>query len=302
MANNITDYSVHLLTPVIVFHFSTAITATLLNLLIIVTIYQTTVLHSPSRILLCSLAISDFLIGSIAQPVAALYYISAINRWLDAYCILWVLMTNFGYAIGVMSISILTAMSVDRCLAVTTMTNYKNYVTKRRTLVVCLVMWLTVFTVNIITIHMFSHTVKYALVSTFVAILMGTIIVSFSLSFHTLKRISRAINDNGQSQIEGTSSSPQSFNITKYRHSLRTMAIILSCNLVVYIPPLILISSKAVINQIPNQFVYMQYFGFIITLNSTLNPLLYIWRMRDLRRAVKEKRKTLTSYFTMCIY
>lgn len=284
-----TSYTADFFVPVIILHFITAISACLLNLLVIVTIWQTPALQTPSRVLLCSLSLTDLLVGAIAQPMAAFYYISAIQNWPDAFCVSWFLMTNGGYTIGITALFMLTSMSVDRCLAVKTMTKYKVYVTKRRTIVFSVLVWVTVLTMNVTGLHLFTMKIKYSVIVTIAVVLLIIIITSFFIAYFTLRRISRRVSSGLPKVDNGTSGQ---FSIDKYRHSLKTMAMVLALNLVVYIPVIIMITVAAT-TKVKYQIVYFQYFGFLITFNSTMNPLFYIWRMKDLREAVKVKMNQL---------
>jgi flagellar biosynthesis protein FliR len=54
----------------------TSVSAIFLNVLVIVTVWKTPSLHTPSRILLCSLAMSNFLLGALIQTVASFYFVA----------------------------------------------------------------------------------------------------------------------------------------------------------------------------------------------------------------------------------
>ncbi|XP_031549418.1 beta-1 adrenergic receptor-like [Actinia tenebrosa] len=292
-----------------------------------VTIYRTTSLQTPSRLLLCSLALADLLLGLVAQPATALFYLSAFSNWLDIFCVSWVVMTQGGYSIGAVSFMTLAAMSVDRCLAIKIKNRYKLTVTKRRTFILIVVVW--VFTATSMNTGLLFFNSKQRQYNTFIVsfILLLVISVSFSLAYCSLKKISVRMSQ--ASQIRTTankvgpmqdaspcqrqttlehsvrepdpskraqSSSP--FNVNKYKKSLNTMLMILLLNLVVYLP-LLCFSIAEVMVSIPRQhsIVYFQYNGMLMAFNSTLNPIFYLWRMKDLRRALKAllTRRTATN-------
>lgn len=290
------EYKTAFFIPVVILHFITAISACFLNILVIVSIFKTPALHSPSRILLCSLSLLDLLVGAIAQPVAAFYYISAFNNWIDAFCVLWVIMTRGGYTIGLTSFIILAALTVDRCLAVTTKNNYKLIVTKRRTVIFSIVLLIFVGSATITGVELLSSNERYTVLAIVGGIVLFTIIFSFAVAFQSLKKITTSSVSPGQPN-QGRNTSD--FNVVKYRYSLTTMIMILALNLIVYLP-VVGLSVGIAVGPVPYRIVYSQYFGFLITLNSTLNPLFYIWRMKDLRRAVKTKLYLLKGCYNLC--
>lgn len=275
---NISEYNPDLLTPVVATHFATACTAVLFNLLIIVSVFKTRSIQSPSRVLLCSLSLTDLCLGLIGQPATAFFYISAFNHWLKGFCICRFLMTRAGYTLGILAFMNLTAMSVDRCLAVKTLESYKTLVTKRRAFLVVLIIWILGIVSTVVCVEFFP-TKKLIILVVFGSLMILTMVVSFSLAFNSLKTMTNQIFD---------SSNSTAFNVLKYRHSLNTMVYILGLNLVVYLPIVVLIIVKHAWD-IPRKhsLLAFQYNGVLLAINSTVNPLFYLWRMKDLRSAVR---------------
>jgi hypothetical protein len=69
--------------PLIVSWSITAIVATTLNFLVIITIWKTPSLQTPSRILLCSIALTALLAGVVLQTALIFYYATVLRKWYD---------------------------------------------------------------------------------------------------------------------------------------------------------------------------------------------------------------------------
>ena len=109
------------------------ITAFLGNTLILVALHKETSLHPPSKLLYRSLATTDLCVGIIVEPLAFVFLLSVINeRWnicrhaFDA---------AFATACTLCLVSLLTltAIAVDRLLALLLGLSYRQVVTSKRT-------------------------------------------------------------------------------------------------------------------------------------------------------------------------
>ena len=94
-----------------------SILATLGNSLILVALHKVSSLRPPSKVLYRCLATTDLLIGLITQPLYATYWISLVHEhWsLCRYSLSATGVT--GYVLCLVSLLTLTAISVDRLLA-----------------------------------------------------------------------------------------------------------------------------------------------------------------------------------------
>ncbi|KAL9958756.1 hypothetical protein ACROYT_G035814, partial [Oculina patagonica] len=95
------------------------------NTLVLAAILRTPSLRSPSMIFLCSLAVSDLLVGLVVQPI----YI-ATNLTRDSS--LDEAMKRMAIALCGVSLLTMTAISVDRFLALHYHMRYPNVMTTKR--------------------------------------------------------------------------------------------------------------------------------------------------------------------------
>ena len=125
-----------------VFNVLLAICSSLGNILILIALHKDTSLHAPSKLFLRSLATTDLLVGVISEPLTVTYWISAVRkRWDECYNIF---LTSFivGYLLCGISLLTMTAISVDRLLALSLRVRYKQIVTLNRARAIVLVFWI----------------------------------------------------------------------------------------------------------------------------------------------------------------
>ena len=119
-----------------------SITAFLGNTLILVALHKETSLHPPSKLLYRNLAITDFCVGIIAEPLLVTYFTSVVNERWDI-CYYADLAASFsGLTLCVVSLLTMTAISVDRLLALLLGLRYRQVVTYRRTCITVTGFWI----------------------------------------------------------------------------------------------------------------------------------------------------------------
>ena len=165
-------------TPFLVFIFSfnvfLAFTATLVNTLILIAFHKMSSIHPPTKFLLRCLAMSDFCVGVIVQPlfVAFLLKIASGNGHILSFTF-----NTFSFTLRGFSLITATAISVDRLLALLLGLRYRHTVTLRR--VRCLVIsFLLVSTVNAFIYSLFSW--DFAKILGFVVIITSLFLSLFS--------------------------------------------------------------------------------------------------------------------------
>ena len=119
-----------------------SISAFLGNTLILVALHKETSLHPPSKLLYRNLAITDLCVGIIADPLQVAYLISVVNERSDICDYTFLLTTFTGYVLCLVSLLTVTAISVDRLLALLLGLRYRQDVTLTRAFVTVIVFWI----------------------------------------------------------------------------------------------------------------------------------------------------------------
>ena len=129
------------LTFVSVFNIFLSIIAFLGNTLILAALRKESSLHPPSKLLLRSLAASDLCVGVISEPLFVTFLMSTVNEhWNICRYVLTARIITDACLCGV-SLLTLTAISIDRLLALLLGLRYRQVVTLKRTYVIVITLW-----------------------------------------------------------------------------------------------------------------------------------------------------------------
>ncbi|XP_043106839.1 trace amine-associated receptor 13c-like [Puntigrus tetrazona] len=109
-----------------------------LNLLVIISISHFKKLHTPTNLIILSLAVADMLIGLIVMPVEATRLIETCWYFGDAFCGLFVIIMGL---LGSTSLSNLVLIAVDRYMAVCHPLLYPQKITMAKTLLSICLCW-----------------------------------------------------------------------------------------------------------------------------------------------------------------
>ena len=119
-----------------------SIAAFLGNTLILVALNKESSLHLPSKLLYRNLAITDLCVGIVVGPLAVIYWISVLTERWDI-CFYADSAVGFaGYTLCSVSLFTLTAISVDRLLALLLGLRYRQVVTYKRTCITAIFFWI----------------------------------------------------------------------------------------------------------------------------------------------------------------
>lgn len=185
----IEKYNLGYIIPMFTLLLISSIVGTFLNFLILLAVWRTPSLQTPSMLLLCSLAFSDFLIGALVQPSIAITLIAIHLRWCNAVQVLFNINVTSGYSLVAVSLLTLIVISVDRYLAISERLRYKIIVTKRRIFLVVSSMWIIVPSL-VFTISYLRYFISFKSSIVFGGLLVSLfVILSFnSMSFYSLKK------------------------------------------------------------------------------------------------------------------
>ena len=118
-----------------------AITAFLGNTLILVALHKETSLHAPSKLLLRSLATTDLCVGLIVEPFGLTFLILSLKERWDICRYVFATFNITSHILCSVSLFTLTAISVDRLLALLLGLRYRQVVTLKRIYRIVAVFW-----------------------------------------------------------------------------------------------------------------------------------------------------------------
>jgi len=257
------------------------LTASLGNILILISLRKSQAIHSPSKALFSNLALSDLAVGLIVAP---LHFGLTLGIVLDnplLYCSFYAPTTFAGY--GMASVSTLTAVviALDRYLAFRLRIRYRQLVTVNRVVFLLFLVWIIgiLFALSWTLDRNISHIVGAS--ATFIC--TTTTFYCYLKIFVGLRHQAAQIQE--QNQL-GRASNRNFFNIPVYKKSVKNMFFIYCVILICFVPYFLALMVLFSVGLGSSTFLVLSLSYVIIILNSSLNPFVYCWRIREIRRQV----------------
>ena len=270
-----------------------AVTSSLGNTLILIALHKVTSIYPPTKLLFRCLAVTDLLVGLISQPL----YVTFLFRFFSA----WNVNTTatmirradvfFFSLLPVVSLLTSAAISVDRLLALLLGLRYRHTVTLRRVWVVLVCFWL--ISALQATGGIFFEYPKLDKIALwlFCALLTVSLLVSvfsYVKIFKTLRYRQVQVHGNTQ-QGQRPNGGGNQLNIARYKKTVYSIAWVQLALLICYFPYNLMVFLR-LLGKLPFSteiYLIWELFVTLLYLNSSLNPALYCWRIRDVRQEVK---------------
>ena len=258
-----------------------SITASLGNILILIALRKVTSIHPPTKLLFQCLAITDLGVGLISQPLMATLMLLVDN----------ILNIMFSHLLSSLSITFCgvsvfasTALSVDRLLALVLGLRYRHVVTLKRIRAVLACGCLAVLLILLV----WNFREKTAKIIITICLTLCLIISLFSYTKIVLKlrQHQSSVRDNVQQRRTNVGGIP--LNLDRYKRIVVSIALVQQALVICYFPFLIFHIVTHLKDIHPGHYL-LWYFhtSTLIFLNSSLNPFLYCWRIKEIRQAVK---------------
>ena len=267
-----------------VFNSFLSYTAIVLNIVTIHVLRKASSLSKTLKTLLLSLAVSDLGIGLFGQP----FYTSVLVKLLlqnqnpDCHTLL-----VFGFIISVFlfaSFLSVLAISVDRFLAIHLHLRYKELVTHRRVATVAISIWLlSVFlplTPSWISFH------KYSLITLFLNVIgfVFTKVVYIRIYFAAR----RHKNQIQALQVQEEAENGEIANFVRLIKSAVCVFYVYLVFLVCYVPFFVSVLAGTINGPSITLSKFSLFSYTLLFLNSSLNPLIYCWKMKHIRHAIMD--------------
>ena len=256
-----------------------SITTFLGNSLILVALHKESSLHPPSKLLYRCLATTDLLIGLVVQPLRVAYWMSVVHEhWsLCHYALEAAYIT--GVALCGVSLLTMTAISVDRLIALLSGLRYKEIVTLKRIYIIIASFWVLCLVASLCIIFDQRITLLSILISIPLSLLIS--LASYTKIFRTLRH--------HQAQVQQQPSQPNALNMARYRKAVHSALWVQSVLVVCYTPYFIVRTVVTYSTTYSSHSVVALKMAIILVyFNSTLNPFLYCWKISEVRRRMKQ--------------
>ena len=258
-------------------------TAIMLNIVTIFAIRRTSSLPKTLKTLLLSLAVSDVGVGLLSQP----FYISLLVMWLqqsDPGCNTYKGFAIVSWSIALASFFGVIAVSVDRFLAIHLHLRYQELVTHKRVVAVVISIWVLSLFLSLIILW-----APFYFISGLRIILGG---VGFFVTAVVYIRIyfvvQRHENQIHVLQVQQAARNDEIANLTSLVKSAFGILYVFLLFLICCLPSCIVLVVYQISGpSIPLKKVYLSSWTLMV-LNSSLNPVIYCWKMAPIRHAVMD--------------
>ena len=266
-----------------------SVTASLGNALILIALRKVDSIHPPTKLLFRCLSVSDLCVGLISQPLGVVATM-ALTKKMNSDILYYIIRLNENSSLILCGVSILlsTAISVDRLLALFLGLRYRHVVTLRCVRAVLMCFLLVVVSIGLVYVF-WSIRISLIIASGFVILAIVISIVSYTKIFLRLRHQQQQVQlqSHVQQQMNGGGIPLQ--NLARYKTTVTTIAWLQLTLVACYVPfgisvILLRINGWTGIN------ADMLWFSActLVYLNSSLNPILYYWKLRAVRQAVKD--------------
>ena len=258
-----------------------AITASVGNVLIFIALHKVTSIHPPTKLFFRCLAVTDLGVGLIVQPVYVTIIMSPLIK-MNVHDVFYVrrALHNVSWCLCGVSLLTSTAISVDRLLALLLGLRYRHVVTLRRVRLVIICFWLIGAAGG--WTRMWRNDIVLKGGSVVMILSLVTSIFSYT-KIHLKLRHQRFQVQNNVSRER--CSGEMHLNIARYKKTVSSILWVQLALLACYIPWGILALLFVIGIENGEAWIAAQ---TLIYLNSSLNPILYCWKIREVRQAVKD--------------
>ncbi len=243
------------------------------NALVLAAIIRTPSIRSTSMIMLCSLAVSDLLVGIIVQPIYIARELTK-DRFVGH---VWQMM---GPPLTGVSLSTITAITMDRFLALHYHMRYATLVTKTRVKYTLVIVWLISFLIS--GFYFWNPHVHSFLGGAVIIICLIISTFSYIRIYLIVRR--HQLHINAQQQAVQSLNPENNLNMTRLKRSAMNTFVFFIALMICYFPVYIFFILHGISKK--NWQPEWEFATILVFSNSPINPFLYCWRLRELRTAV----------------
>ena len=244
-----------------------SITAFLGNSLILVALHIESSLHPPSKLLYRCLATTDLLVGLVCQPLSATYWMSvADEQWnLCRYVFVAAFLTDI--ALCRVSLLTMTAISVDRLLALLLGLRYRQIITLKRTYITVATFWI------VSSVAALRYILDYRILILYDSIITPSCLVISVASYTKIFRVLSHHQAQVQDHLQQQPGQPNAPNMARYKKAVNSALWVQLALVVCYAPSFIVTIVIADSKTYSSHLVVLREVAAVLVyFNSTLNP------------------------------
>ena len=273
------------------FNIPLSITAFLGNVLIITALQKPSSLHPPSKLLLGCLAITDLCVGLISQPLRVTYLLSPNHSRRCYYAERVSDITALIFC--AVSLLTMTAISMDRLLALILGLRYRHVVTLRRVWVLVVILWL--LTTAIATTIIYNDAASFSIVGTLIFLCLITSTFCYIKIYLRLRQHQAQLQEHVDQGQQNGGRIPM--NVARYKKTVSS-ALWVQLTLVACYLPFGIAQAIFAFNgfNTPVSLLGWEATAGVLMLKSSVNPFIYSWKIKEIRQSVKDTIRQLCCF------
>ena len=259
----------------------TSYAAIMLNIMAIIALRKTPSLPKPLKVLLLSISVSDLCVGLLVQPLyVALHMINEDKPIFKPLATVNAISTTFFCTATLLGIC---AVSVDRFLAIHLHLRYQEIVTHRRVVAVVISIWILSALLSVRRTNTHSEKTDRIIFAIIVFITLGCLVaiamiyvkLYLVLKHHIMQvhTLNIQLDSHDAAAIEDTA---------RQKKSAVAIFYLYLTLLICYFPNAFLALMFVLSSESPPILVFV-FSDALLFLNSSLDPLIYCWKMRQVR-------------------
>ena len=253
------------------------------NATVLLALSKVSTLHRASKTLFRTLAATDFCVGVISQPLTIVSIMSQVHGQFNVCRYASTVRFLTSHVLCTMSLLTTAAINLDRLLALSLRLRYRQFVTLKRMYVIVTAFWVLTMAFSVMSL------ISERITSWFFNIVLLSCFIISGISY---AKIFRILHHN-QTQVNGLSvyqmqpNPVRTRNTEVYKKTVCTIFLV-QIGLVVCYVPFIIIGLILRKNQTAPIVLAWRCAGTLLFFNSSLNPVLYCWKMSSVKTAMKE--------------
>ena len=252
------------------------------NSLIILAVLKSPCLRRATSLnLLCSLAVSDLLVGLLVQP---LYIADELKTLVNAEDqLLHHLSGMLGFFLCGVSLNTMTVASLDRMLALLYHLRYATLVSESRIKYIIVFVWLGTLILTA-ALYFWNKYVFHLISGFFITICLVVCTASYIRIYFIARRHHAEIQIVHQAIAENSDTSKRKLTARTIKSAVNTFIFYIFL-ILCYVPQVVLLIIFGTMS-VKYWRAEWTFATTVIHMNSSINPILYCWRLRELREAV----------------
>jgi len=264
-----------------VFNGFSAYAAIMLNIVTVHAIRRTSSLPDPLKTLLLSLAVSDLCVGFVVQPFFITLLVFRLQQDTESNPDYnkepFLIVTELFFLASFFGV---VAISVDRFLAIHLHLRYQELVTHKRVVAAVVALWLLSAFLSLTNLWKSKHDICVVIFG--ICVICTTVVylrIHFAVRSHRIQILAQRLHQN----VHNT----ELANFLKLRKSAISTFYVYVVFLLCYLPGYCAMLSHIIVSKPSTAIKALRLYSWtLIFLNSSLNPVVYCWKMKHIRHTI----------------